>query len=87
MLRVLEGGCILLLLAAYFAYVIAPAMGMVSRRVRVGRRNRPLSRPAAIILIYSVLFASGAIVWRVTAPNLSAVGSRDCARRDRSRIQ
>ena len=63
-----EGGCILLLLGTYFAYVVAPAVNAVSRRVRLGRRRRPLSRPAAIVLIYIVLFASGAIVWRVTAP-------------------
>lgn len=68
MLRIIEGGCILLLLGTYFAYVVAPAVDAVSRRVRLGRRRRPLSRPAAIVLIYIVLFTSGAIAWRVTAP-------------------
>lgn len=68
MLRVVEGACILLLLAIFFAYVVAPVVNAVSRRVRLGRRQRPLSRPTAILLIYSVLLASGAIAWRGAAP-------------------
>ena len=68
MLRVIEGACILLLLAIFFAYVVAPVVNGVSRRVRLGRRLRPLSRPLAILLVYSVLLASGAVAWRVAAP-------------------
>jgi predicted PurR-regulated permease PerM len=67
-LPVIEGACILLLLAAFFAYVVAPAVDAVSRRLRLGPRQRPLSRPAAILLVYGVLAASGAIAWRAAAP-------------------
>lgn len=68
MLRVIEAGCILLLLAMFFAYVVAPAVDAVSRRVRLGRRRRPLTRPSAIVLVYIVLFASGALAWHFAAP-------------------
>jgi predicted PurR-regulated permease PerM len=67
-LQVLEAGCILLLLAMFFAYVVAPAIDAVSLRVRLGRRRRPLSRPAAILLVYVALFACGALAWHFTAP-------------------
>ena len=68
MLRVIEGACLLLLLAIFFAYVLAPAVDAVSRRVRLGPRHRPLARPAAILLIYAVLVATGALAWRGAAP-------------------
>ena len=57
-----------MLLAMFFAYVVAPAVGAVSRRVRLGRRQRPLSRPAALVVIYSVLLMSGVVGWRLAAP-------------------
>ena len=68
MLRVLEGACILMLLAMFFAYVIAPAVDGVSRRVRLGARQRPLSRPAALLVVYCLLLFSGLGGWRVAAP-------------------
>ena len=68
MLRTVEAGCILLLLAMFFAYVIAPAIDAVSRRVRLGRRWRPLSRPLSIVIVYVALFACGALAWHRAAP-------------------
>ena len=68
MLRTVEAGCILLLLAMFFAYVIAPAIDAVSRRVRLGRRRRPLSRPLSIVVVYVALFACGALAWHMAAP-------------------
>ena len=68
MLRTVEAGCILLLLAMFFAYVIAPAIDAVSRRVRLGRRRRPLSRPLSIVVVYVALFACGALAWHRAAP-------------------
>ena len=68
MLRTVEAGCILLLLAMFFAYVIAPAIDAVSRRVRLGRRRRPLSRPLSIVVVYVALFACGALGWRMAEP-------------------
>jgi predicted PurR-regulated permease PerM len=49
----------------FFAYLIAPAVVVVRRRVRVGRRRRPISEPSAILLIYLLLFAPAALLWRV----------------------
>jgi predicted PurR-regulated permease PerM len=43
---VIKGGSVLLLLSMFFAYLLAPAVDMVSRFVRLGRRGRPLSRGA-----------------------------------------
>jgi len=67
-LRTVEAGCILLLLAMFFAYVIAPAIDAVSRRVRLGRRRRPLPRPLSIVVVYVALFACGALAWHMAAP-------------------
>jgi predicted PurR-regulated permease PerM len=76
---VIQGGSVLLLLSMFFAYLLAPAVAIVSSRVRLRRRGRPLSRSAAIILLYLILFIPGAVAWhsssdrieqwvRVTAP-------------------
>src|SRR5436190_2424238 len=68
MLHVIEGAGVLLLLSVFFAYVLAPALPPIRRRVRVGRRRRPISDAAAIILIYFVLFVPGAFLWRMSEP-------------------
>ncbi len=76
----IKGGSVLLLLSMFFAYLLAPAVDMVSRRVRVGRRGRPLSRGASLALIYALLSVPIGLAWRfasvpiaewvhVTAPN------------------
>jgi predicted PurR-regulated permease PerM len=76
---VIEGGAVLLLLSTFFAYLLAPGVAAVRRRVRIGRRQRPVSDATAIILIYLVTFVPAALVWpsardvishwvRVTAP-------------------
>jgi predicted PurR-regulated permease PerM len=67
---VIQGGSVLLLLSMFFAYLLAPAVAGVSRRVRPGRRGRPLSRPAAIVLIYLILFIPGAAAWRVSSDRI-----------------
>jgi len=64
---VIQGGTILLLLSMFFAYLLGPAVAKVSRRVRVGRRGRRLSRAPAIILIYLILFIPAAVAWRVSS--------------------
>ena len=48
-LRAVEGACILVLLAVFLAYLLAPALDAVRRRMTVGRRQRPLSRSGRII--------------------------------------
>lgn len=69
--RVIEGGGVLLLLSAFFAYVLAPAVAGVRRRVRFGRRGRPVSDATAIALIYAVIFVPAALVWRGSADRVS----------------
>ena len=64
MLRAIEGFGVLLLLSAFFAYVLAPMVAGIQRRVRVGPRQRPLSKTAALILIYLLLFVPAGVAWR-----------------------
>ena len=54
----------LLLLSVFFAYVLAPALPPVRRLVRVGRRRRPISDAAAILLLYAVIFVPAFLLWR-----------------------
>ena len=61
--RAIEGGGVLLLLSVFFAYVLAPAVSAVRRRVRFGRRQRPVSDATAIALIYLVVFVPAAALW------------------------
>src|SRR5262245_17288306 len=68
MLRAIEGVGVLFLLSAFFAYVLAPIVAAVQRRVRIGRRQRPLSRTGAVAIIYIVLFVPAALMWRQAAP-------------------
>ncbi len=65
MLRIVEGAGALLLLSVFFAYLMAPAVAAVRRRVRVGPRQRPVSSAAAILILYAVLFVSGFLFWRI----------------------
>jgi predicted PurR-regulated permease PerM len=62
--RVLQAACILALLAVFFAYLLAPVVDAVRRRIRIDHRGRPLSRTSAILLLYFVLFVPGALAWR-----------------------
>jgi predicted PurR-regulated permease PerM len=68
MFRILEGAGILLLLSVFFAYLLAPALPPVRRRVRFGRRNRPISDASAILLLYIVLFVPCVLIGRASAP-------------------
>ena len=69
--RVIEGGSVLLLLSVFFAYVLAPAVAAVRRRVRFGRRQRPVSDATAIVLLYIVVFVPTALAWRGSADRVS----------------
>ena len=64
MLGAFQGGAVLLLLSVFFAHVLAPAVAALRRRVRIGRRQRPISRPGAILLLYLVVFVPGTFLWR-----------------------
>ena len=61
-----RGGGVLLLLSMFFAYLLAPAVDIVSRTVRI-RRRRPLSRGAALALIYAILSVPIALAWRFSS--------------------
>jgi predicted PurR-regulated permease PerM len=61
---VIKGGSVLLLLSMFFAYLLAPAVDMVSRRIRPGRRGRPLSRGASLAVIYVLLSVPIGLAWR-----------------------
>lgn len=67
LLLVLQAACILVLLAAFFAYLLAPAVDAARRRLRAGRRQRPLSRATVILLLYVVLFVPLGLAWRRAA--------------------
>jgi predicted PurR-regulated permease PerM len=60
----IQGGAVLVLLSVFFAHVLAPAVVALRRRVRIGPRQRPISRPLAILFLYLVVFVPGALVWR-----------------------
>jgi predicted PurR-regulated permease PerM len=87
---VIKGGSVLLLLSMFFAYLLAPAVDVVSRSIRRGPRGRPLSRGASLAVIYVLLSVPVALAWRfasepivhwvqVTAPDTvdHLFGSRD----------
>jgi predicted PurR-regulated permease PerM len=59
----IEGGGVLLLLSIFFAYLLAPVVAAVRRRVRFGRRRRPVSDATAILLIYVIVFLPAGFVW------------------------
>ena len=64
MLRIVEGAIALLLLSVFFAYLMAPLVAAVRRRVRFGPRQRPVSNATAILILYAALFAAGFLFWR-----------------------
>ena len=64
MLAAFQGGAVLLLLSVFFAHMLAPPVVALRRRVRIGPRQRPISRPVAILLLYLAVFVPGALAWR-----------------------
>jgi predicted PurR-regulated permease PerM len=63
MVGAIQGAGVLVLLSIFFAYLLAPVVAVVRRRVRIGRRNRPVSDAAALALIYAGLFLPAAVSW------------------------
>ena len=70
MLRAIEGFGVLFLLSAFFAYVLAPMVVAIQRRIRVGPRQRPLSKSAALMLIYILMFVPAGLAWRASSANV-----------------
>jgi predicted PurR-regulated permease PerM len=54
----LQGVLLLLVLAIFFAYLIAPLVELVHRPLKVGARERLMPRPLAIGIVYLVIFGS-----------------------------
>jgi predicted PurR-regulated permease PerM len=69
---VIQGGSVLLLLSMFLAYLLAPAVDIVSRGVRINRRGRPLARTAALVLIYVILALPVALAWRFARDPIAA---------------
>ena len=67
-LQLIQGAGVLLLLSVFLAYLLAPALPPIRRRIRIGRRQRPISDAAAILLIYFAVFLPGALLWRRAQP-------------------
>ena len=75
MLRGILGGVVLVLVSVYFAYLLAPLVIRVRRRVRVGPRHRPISAASAILLIYVVVLVPAALVWRPARSPIRPAGA------------
>jgi predicted PurR-regulated permease PerM len=69
--RVVEGVAVLLMLSVFFAYLTAPAVATLRQRVRIGRRQRPISNTAALMLLYGSLVLSIVVVWRLSADGIT----------------
>jgi predicted PurR-regulated permease PerM len=71
MFRAIQGGSVLVLLSLFFSYLLAPVVGWVSRRVRFGRRGRPLPRAGALAVLYGMLFIPAGIAWHFSADRIT----------------
>lgn len=54
----LQSVLVLLVLAIFFAYLIAPLVELVHRPFKLGKRERLMPRPLAIAVVYLVIFGS-----------------------------
>jgi len=83
-MRLVQAACVVTLLAVFLAYLLAPAVTWLQRRLLFGRRRRPLSRALVILLLYAALAGPGVLAWQRFAPNIDhwvyvtapAVGAR-----------
>ncbi len=71
MLRAIEGVGVLFMLSAFFAYVLAPLVVELRRRIRTGARKRPLSRSAALAILYALLFIPATVAWRLSGDRMT----------------
>src|SRR2546425_11651261 len=63
---------LLVVLAIFFAYLVAPLVDLVQRPIRIGGRERMMPRGLAIAIVYVVLFFGiGAMIY-LLAPQLAA---------------
>ncbi len=70
MLYRLEGVLLLLVLAIFFAYLIAPLVDFVQRPFQLRGRKQPIPRPIAIGIVYLALFGSVGLTLYLLLPSL-----------------
>jgi predicted PurR-regulated permease PerM len=63
MLTLLKAVSILFLLSVFFAYVLVPIVDGIRRRIRFGRKQRPLPRGVIIVALYGGMCAAGFVLW------------------------
>ena len=73
MFRIIQGASVLLLLSAFFAYVLVPIVDGVRLRTRFGRRQRPLPIWAVLAVLYLVIFSAASLVWLASASRIRNV--------------
>lgn len=69
--RAIEGVIVLLLLSVFFAYLTAPVVAVIRQRVRLAPRQRPISKVAALAILYGNLVLVILLVWRLSADGIS----------------
>jgi predicted PurR-regulated permease PerM len=69
--RVVEGLAVLLMLSVFFAYLTAPAVAAIRQRLRIGKRQRPISNTAALALLYGNLVLAIVLIWRLSADGIT----------------
>jgi predicted PurR-regulated permease PerM len=69
-LYTLEGVILLLVLAIFFAYLIAPLVDFVRRPVYIGGKERVMPRALAIGIVYLVIFGSIGLALYLLLPHL-----------------
>ena len=67
----LQGVLLLLILAVFFAYLIAPLVGLLQRPVTLKGRRRSLPLPLAVGVVYLLIFGSLALALWVLLPVVS----------------
>jgi predicted PurR-regulated permease PerM len=68
----LQGVLLLLVLAIFFAYLIAPLVDLIERPVRVGGRLRHLGRAPAIAAVYVAVFGGIGLAANILLPLLGS---------------
>ena len=63
---------LLIILAIFFAYLVAPLVDLVQRPIRLGGRERVMNRGVAIGIVYVVLFVGLGLAIYFLAPQLAA---------------
>ena len=69
--RAIEGVIVLLLLSVFFAYLTVPVLAVIRQRVRLRPRQRPISKVAALAILYGNLVLVIILVWRLSADGIS----------------